>query len=440
MENFQGRNLLNLITIVIRRHFPDFFTKLSLLEEHRKRPQYTVQEIYMACISMFLFKQKSRNDMNNCAKTGFFKRNYMVVFGMKLPHMDSVALFMEQAEPAQLEKLKREMLQYLISKKVFHKFLINGLYPVAIDGTGISSYDYEPWDGCPYKKYKAGKTVWQVPILEAKLVFMNGFSISFCTQWILNTADSDKQSCELKAFKEISEKIKKQFPRLPIVILADGLYPKDSVFTTCQNNSWKFIITLKDKSLKIFQETIGDLLFDKKYQSKDLIIKNKPEFKKKQTHRFINGLNYKTHQLSWFECVEEIKTVKNKIEKNSTKRFVYLTNIRINNENILNISKYARQRWRIENEGFDTQKHHGYELEHKFSRKSLVARQNYYQSMQIAHLINQLVERSQKYKAQSTDKESVYKNWERMLAYLWLYEIPENELKDILKTNCQIRY
>jgi len=428
------------MTIVIRRHFPDFFTKLSLLEDHRKRPQYTAQEMYMACINMFLFKQKSRNDMNTCAKTGRFKDNYQVIFGMKLPHMDSVALFMEQAPPAQLEELKREMLQYLISKKVFQKFLINGFYPVAIDGTGISSYDYEPWEGCPYKKYKDGKTVWQVPILEAKLVFVNGFSLSFCTQWILNTADSDKQSCELQAFKEISKKIKKQFPRLPIVILSDGLYPKDPVFTICRDNSWKFIITLKDKSLKIFQEALSDLLFDKKYQSKDLIIINKPKFKMKQIHRFINGLNYKTHQLSWFECVEETKTIKNEIEKTTITRFVYLTNIFIDSDNILNISKYARQRWRIENEGFDTQKNHGYQLEHKFSRKSLIARQNYYQSMQIAHLINQLVEKSQKYKAQSPDKESIYKNWERMLAYLWLCEISEVELNDIRSTNCQIRY
>ncbi len=378
--------------------------------------------------------------MNNSAKTGRFRDNYHVVFGMRLPHMDSVALFMEKTQPTQLEELKREMLQCLISKKVFHKFLFEGFYPVAIDGTGISSYDYEPWSGCPYKKYKAGKTVWQVPILEAKLVFVNGFSISFCTQWILNTEDSDKQSCELQAFKEISEKIKKQFPRLPIVILADGLYPKDPVFTICRNNSWKFIITLKDKTLKLLQEKLCDLLLDKNYEHKELILKHTPKFMLKQTHRFINGLSYKSHQLNWFECVEELTKTENKTKTNSTTRFVYLTNIHINTDNILKISQYARQRWRIENEGFDIQKNHGYELEHKFSRTSLVAQQNYYQCLQIAHLINQLVEKSQKYKSTSPDKESIYKNWERMIAYLWLCEISQDEFKNILLTNCQIRY
>ena len=33
-----------------------------------------------------------------------------------------------------------------------------------------------------------------------------------------------KQDCESKAFTRLAEKIKKKFPRLPIVITADGLY------------------------------------------------------------------------------------------------------------------------------------------------------------------------------------------------------------------------
>ena len=40
---------------------------------------------------------------------------------------------------------------------------------------------------------------------------------------------SSKQDCELKAFKRLAEKIKKRFPRLPIQILLDGLYPNGPV-------------------------------------------------------------------------------------------------------------------------------------------------------------------------------------------------------------------
>ena len=48
-------------------------------------------------------------------------------------------------------------------------------------------------------------------------------------------------------------------------------------------------------------------------------------------------------------------------------------------------------RWKIENQGFNDQKNQGYQLGHKFSETSFNALQNYYQCLQIAHLINQLV-------------------------------------------------
>jgi hypothetical protein len=55
-------------------------------------------------------------------------------------------------------------------------------------------------------------------------------------------------------------------------------------------------------------------------------------------------------------------------------------------------------RMKIENEGFNTQKNHGYALSHKYARKSFSAMQNYYLLMQLAYLINQLVEKLKRFK------------------------------------------
>ena len=72
---------------------------------------------------------------------------------------------------------------------------------------------------------------------------------------------------------------------------------------------------------------------------------------------------------------------------------VHLTNLSINQDNAIEISKQGRMRWKIENQGFNTQKNQGYALEHKYARKNFSAMQNYYLLMQIGHLINQLVEK-----------------------------------------------
>ena len=54
-------------------------------------------------------------------------------------------------------------------------------------------------------------------------------------------------------------------------------------------------------------------------------------------------------------------------------------------------SSTGRLRWKIENEGFNTLKNGGYGMEHKWARKSYQGLKNYFQFMQMAYLIKQLV-------------------------------------------------
>jgi hypothetical protein len=104
------------------------------------------------------------------------------------------------------------------------------------------------------KTSKKGATRYFHYVLEAKLITSTGMAISLVSEFIENPAVGDyvKQDCEQKAFVRLALKIKKYFPRLPICILADGLYPNNTVFDICQSNGWKFIITLKDNCLKTF--------------------------------------------------------------------------------------------------------------------------------------------------------------------------------------------
>ncbi len=50
---------------------------------------------------------------------------------------------------------------------------------------------------------------------------------------------SHKQDSERKAFKRLSMKIKKAFPRLPIILLADSLYASEPVMDICWDNGWE---------------------------------------------------------------------------------------------------------------------------------------------------------------------------------------------------------
>ena len=66
-------------------------------------------------------------------------------------------------------------------------------------------------------------------VLEAKIYFGNNLVCSIASETIENSDeyisrsdDSIKQDCERKAFVRLAAKIKEKFPRLPIIIAADG--------------------------------------------------------------------------------------------------------------------------------------------------------------------------------------------------------------------------
>jgi len=423
------------ISEAISHHFPNLLESLEKITDPRKRKQYKMQELLLGCIMMYVFKEGSRNGFNQDRKTEQFSKNYHRLFGMRLPHLDTVDEVLRNVDTKQLETLKGLLLKGLFEKRVLHKFRLFGKhFGLAIDATGYASFESEPYEGCLYRKSKKGKITYLQPILEAKLVTPNGFSISIATEFVLNGEEYDKQDCELKAFKRLAARLKRDYPRLPICILADGLYPNKSVFDICKQHKWAYIITLKDTQLKDVQTEVA--LFDRLYKdntlSEEKIVNTEQLINR--TYRWINQIDYHGHSLNWVECVETKRNIKT--GKETLNRFGYITSFKVNRVNCKKIVAFGRLRWKIENEGFNTQKNGGYQLQHKYSRNNLTAIQNYYQCMQIGHLINQLVVLSNRFK-QLKNKSTLQHIWKVMIAFMYFGQI-DSQLLTFKKT--QFRY
>jgi hypothetical protein len=339
----------------------------------------------MAGLMMFVFKRGSKHNTDKLFSENF-NANYFRLFGLRLPVMESVHQFLKALPPQELENLKRCLVKNLVEKRVLDKYRFQGRLMVAVDGTGICSFDHEPFPGCPYKVSKLGNKKWYAGLLEAKILCSNGFSISIATQWYQNGDDiGQKQDCEQKAFQRLAEKLKRHYPRLAIILVADALYPNQRFFKTCQDNQWKYILTFKEGCLKSVWEEVNSL-----YPIQQASFRQSRTLNNKygETSTFIPNLEYLQYKLHWCEYIRDYTKSERK------ERFVHITDIPITKENIWDISYYGRLRWKIENEGFNTQKNNGYGLEHKYAEKDFNAMQNYYQLLQIAHLINQLAEKS----------------------------------------------
>lgn len=128
------------------------------------------------------------------------------------------------------------------------------------------------------------------------------------SEWIENPVDQsyDKQDCERKAFTRLATRLKQAFPRLPILILADGLYPYEGFFAPCKAHHWSYIVTFKEGNLTTLWEEVRELLpFQQQNQHQEQIIK--PEQGTEERHyRWITGLTYQGYSLHWLECRETI--------------------------------------------------------------------------------------------------------------------------------------
>jgi hypothetical protein len=107
-------------------------------------------------------------------------------------------------------------------------------------------------------------------------------------------------------------------------------------------------------------------------------------------YRWVNGLSYvddegRRHTFNAIQCIQT--------QDDERTTFAWITDWTVTPENVIPIAQRGgRNRWKIENQGFNTQKNGGYELEHVYGAKEDLLK-CFYLLLQIAHMILQLVEK-----------------------------------------------
>jgi hypothetical protein len=228
------------------------------------------------------------------------------------------------------------------------------------------------------------------------------------------------------------------YPRLPIIIAADSLYPNQTVFNICKSNDWQFILNFKEGTLKTVWEEVNLLkpLCEKDSRKERLLGKDKQGWFFEKTI-FLNDIEYKGGMFDWVEYTRSYKNCDHQYKE----KFVHITDIKIDKKNVFDLSFNGRLRWKIENEGFNCQKNHGFNMQHKFLRKNFFAMQNYYQLLQISHLIVQLTEKLNKVKQAIVQSGRTMKSiWENLIATMLKESITTNDLECAFDNTRQLRY
>ncbi|MCP4350070.1 MAG: hypothetical protein GY795_31710 [Desulfobacterales bacterium] len=274
----------------------------------------------------------------------------------------------------------------------FEIYLIDKCYPVAIDGTQKFVRD-EIWDEqCLEREVGKGEGTamqYYVTVLEANPAFCNGMTIPLMTEFLSCTADdTDAQDCETKAFHRLACRLKKEFPRLPVMVLLDGLYPNGPITEHCLENKRQFMIVFQNGSLASVWEEFEAL--------KELQEDNRVKMKwgnRKQCFQWVNEIEYRYGEngkkkivLHVVVCEETWEKVNSSGETEiKTSRHAWISSKALDKRNAherCNLG--ARNRWCIET-GFLIEKRHGFQYEHCFSY-NWNAMKGYHYLMRTGHL------------------------------------------------------
>ena len=183
--------------------------------------------------------------------------------------------------------------------------------------------------------------------------------------------ENEKQDCEVKAFKRMITRIKKNYPKYTFIITGDGLYATTPIINICKKYHWFYIFNLKPERLKSINEMFEDnIKYNNETSGKNYYLSSNIEFKE----IFINVFKY----------IE--------VKKKQKITFKYISNLKITNNNIEEIVSLGRKRWKIENDGFYMQKHRTFNICHMNSRNDNAMKCHYF-FIQFAHTIRQLLEK-----------------------------------------------
>lgn len=400
MKKEFSKNTTEVFTKTIFHYIPKILKYIDEIKDPRKRFDYSMRYLIISEMLMFLSEGRSQR----FTETAYTETNYLENISKiikekvtKVPDAEIYTNVFSRIKKEEIEKFQYKMNYHMIRNKVYEDSKILGKYNMLLDGSRFQKSHYEVSPEWLNQK-KDGKTTWYVAMLELKLV-ANLMAVSIMSEMIKNedkkkgnetdeeiekkSEEKLKQDCELNASKRLLPKVREKYPKLPIRIIADSLYPSIEIMKICEELKFEYIFVLKDKKIPTLTREFLDLV--SLPEGERYIVENKDET---ILTMWVNEIDYQGEKTN---IIRQI--IKNK-KDGKYSIWMWMTNREITRKNVSKIIYCAKTRDYIENQGFREQKvTSGIDLEHVYS-KDINAIKVIYALIQITHLILQIIEHS----------------------------------------------
>lgn len=315
------------------------------------------EDCIMSGLAIFGLKFPSllQFEENKCDKV--ISRNLKNLYHVKeVPSDTCLRERLDMLSPREFRRSFKTIFAFLQRGKILERYLYLGkYYLISIDGTGQYSSSKVHCKNCCEKHHRNGEITYYHQMLGASIVHPDErVVIPLAPEPIVKGDGTNKNDCERNASKRLLNDLRREHPHLKAIIVEDALASNYPHLKLLNDLKLEYVIGIKQGD--------HDFLFDwvKHEKAKEIEI-NKDGVKHR--FRYVNGVplndkhfDYKVNVIEYWE------------EKANGKKqyFSWITSFEITEENVLELMRAGRARWKIENETFNTLKNQGYNFEHNY--------------------------------------------------------------------------
>jgi len=336
---------------------------LDKVPDHRaKNSKIPLADILMSGFAMFSLKDPSllAFDKRRCNEP----ESLHGVYGIGVIACDSqMRAGLDPVSPAFLRQPFLTLFHYAQRGKALEKFKwLDDHYLLALDGTGIYSSEKVGSDYCLGKRKRNGITEYYQQMLAAAIVNPELKEVlALCPEMIEKQDGSKKQDCERNGARRWLGKFRQEHPHLKCVVIEDGLSSNGPHIKDLKEHDLRFILGAKQNDHAYLFEQLDNVL--NAGEAIEFSESNHNEPGVTHTFRFVNGLALnKSHRDILVNALEYWQVD----AKGNELYFSWVTDLTITCDNVYQIMRAGRARWRIENETFNTLKNQGYNLGHNY--------------------------------------------------------------------------
>lgn len=347
-----------------------------------------------------------------------------------IPSDTHMRTILDEIVPTLIRRPFRSVFHQLQRGKVLPRMTcLGGHLLLAIDGTGIHSSENIGADYCLTKKRRNGKIEYHLQMVTGAFVSPDCKEVlPICPELIRRQDGSTKNDSEQNATKRLLADFRREHPHLKVIVTEDGLSANAPHIKDLKAHDCRFILAAKPGDHVFLFNLIDEAA--KRGELTELILPDSKDEDKVHVFRFINSvpLNKVSQDELRVNFLEHWEVETKDGEVKVCNRFSWVTDLEITPDNVMEIMRCGRARWRIENETFNTLKNQGYNLGHNYGlgKKHLSA--VFMHLMMLAFLVDQVQQLCcPLFKAARAKVGSKRALWERIRNYFHTFIAPSME-------------